>query len=144
MSSISRRFAPFSDFLRPFVGRWLLAAVFIAALAAMPDVADAARARRAAGGNFDGTWNVAFTPRAGNCSSTYSAPFIISGTRVSSGGGGKVTGGVSRNGAVSVTISVGASVASGRGRLAGNSGAGNWSGIITGDRCSGVWQASRG
>ena len=41
-------------------------------------------------------------------------------------------------------ITVGASWADGRGRLAGNSGAGRWSGIITGDQCSGVWQASRG
>jgi len=40
-------------------------------------------------------------------------------------------------------VSVGASRASGGGRLAGNSGAGSWSGIITGDRCSGTWQATR-
>jgi hypothetical protein len=143
MSFFCRPFTRFFDFKRRRGGRWLVAAL-LAALVAAPGAADAARARRAAGGNFDGTWNVAFTPRAGNCSQTYSAPFIVSGTRVMSGGGGKVTGGVSRNGAVSVTISVGASVANGRGRLAGNSGAGSWSGIITGDRCSGIWQASRG
>jgi hypothetical protein len=28
--------------------------------------------------------------------------------------------------------------------LVGNSGSGRWSGIITGDRCSGTWQATRG
>jgi hypothetical protein len=142
MSFFSRPFARFTDVTSPRrAARWLLATAMLA-IAASPDLADAANRR--AGGNYDGTWNVQFTPRAGNCSATYSAPFIVSGTRVASGGGGKVTGGVSRNGAVSVTISVGASVASGRGRLAGNSGVGNWSGIITGDRCSGVWQASRG
>jgi hypothetical protein len=142
MSFFSRPFARFADFTTHGGARWLLAAVVLATVAAAPDVADAARRR--AGGTYDGTWNVQFTPRAGNCHSTYNAPFIVSGTRLTSGGGGKVTGGISRNGAVSVTISVGASVASGRGRLAGNSGAGNWSGIITGDRCSGIWQASRG
>ncbi len=61
-----------------------------------------------------------------------------------SAGGGKVTGGISRGGVVAVNISVGASHASGRGRLVGNSGTGRWSGIITGDRCSGSWQATRG
>jgi len=44
---------------------------------------------------------------------------------------------------VSVNIRVGASHASGSGRLFGNSGSGRWSGIITGDRCSGSWQATR-
>ncbi len=95
------------------------------------------------GGAYDGTWNVTFTTRAGNCSSTNSAPFSIVGTRVSSAGGGKVTGGVTRGGAVAVNISVGLSHASGKGRLVGNAGTGRWSGIILGDRCSGTWAARR-
>ena len=94
-------------------------------------------------GAFDGTWNVVFTTKAGNCSSTNSAPFSVSGTQVSSAGGGKVTGGISPSGAVSVRISVGASAATGNGRLAGSSGAGRWSGIISGDKCSGTWQATK-
>jgi hypothetical protein len=94
-------------------------------------------------GAYDGTWNVVFTTRAGNCSSMNSAPFNVSGTRVSSAGGGKVTGGIGRGGAVSVRISLGLSEASGTGRLVGNSGAGRWSGIISGARCSGTWQATR-
>jgi hypothetical protein len=96
-----------------------------------------------AGGAYDGNWNVTFTTRAGNCSSTNSAPFAVSGRQISSAGGGKVTGGISPNGAVSVRISVGASAANGSGRLAGNSGSGRWSGVISGDKCSGTWQASR-
>jgi hypothetical protein len=119
--------------------RWIFAATAIAAVVVAPDAADAAR--RA--GAYDGTWNVVFTTLRGNCSPTNSAPFAVSGTRVLSAGGGKVRGGVSRSGAVSVRISVGLSVASGSGRLVGNSGAGHWSGIISGDRCSGVWQAAR-
>jgi hypothetical protein len=67
----------------------------------------------------------------------------VAGPRVLSAGNGKVTGGVTRNGNVSVRISLGASWANGNGRLAGNSGVGRWSGIITGDQCSGSWQATR-
>jgi len=64
-------------------------------------------------GAYDGTWNVVFATRAGNCSATNSVPFAVSGMRVLSAGGGKVTGGIGRNGVVSVAISVGLSHASG-------------------------------
>jgi hypothetical protein len=116
------------------------AAVFGAVTMSAPSGAQAGMARP---GAFDGTWNVTFATRKGNCSSANSVPFNVAGTRLSSAGGGKVTGGISPRGNVSVRISVGASVATGRGRLAGNSGSGRWSGIITGDKCSGSWQATR-
>lgn len=119
---------------------WLPVAAALAAVAA-PVEADAARGR--AGGAYDGTWNVVFSTTRGNCSSGYSVPFIVSGKRVSSAGGGRVSGSVRSNGAVAVNVSVGASRATGGGRLAGSGGAGAWSGIITGDRCSGTWQATR-
>jgi hypothetical protein len=120
--------------------RILLAGAVAAALGASPG----AYARPAAmAGAYDGIWNVVFSTQTGNCSSTNSVPFTVSGRRVSSAGGGKVTGGISRGGVVAVSISVGASHASGSGRLVGNSGSGRWSGIITGDRCSGSWQATR-
>ena len=92
---------------------------------------------------YDGTWTTVFATTKGNCSSGYSVPFLVTGSRVSSAGGGRVSGSVNRGGAVAVQVSVGASQARGGGRLAGNSGAGSWSGIITGDRCSGTWQATR-
>ena len=118
--------------------RWL--PVFAAlAVTAVPSSADAARAS----GAYNGTWTVVFATTRGNCSSGYSVPFQVMGTRVSSAGGGRVSGSISRGGAVAVNVSVGASKASGGGRLAGTSGAGSWSGIITGDRCSGTWQATR-
>jgi hypothetical protein len=121
--------------------RWL-AALALVATAAAPSGADAAtRARRA--GAFDGIWNTVFATTRGNCSSGYSVPFTVTGGRVSSAGGGRVSGSVSRSGGVAVRVSVGRSRASGGGRLAGNSGAGSWSGIISGDRCSGTWQANR-
>ena len=143
MTIPARRIALFADFRPMRALRWLFTAAVLAAVAA-PDTADAARrARTVRAGAYDGVWNVAFTTTAGNCSSTNSVPFTVSGHRVSSAGGGKVRGGIGRGGRVAVTISVGASGASGSGRLVGNSGAGRWSGIISGDRCSGIWQAMR-
>jgi hypothetical protein len=123
--------------------RWF--PVFAAlAVMATPVSAEAAprgvRAIRA----YDGIWNVVFATTRGNCSSGYSVPFTVIGSRVSSAGGGRVSGSVSRAGVVAVRVSVGASRASGGGRLLGSYGAGWWRGIITGDYCSGTWQATRG
>jgi hypothetical protein len=143
MTTSARPIAHFTDFKPMRALRWIFAAAVLAAVAA-PDTADAARrARIVRAGAYDGVWNVAFATTAGNCSSTNSVPFTVLGRRVSSAGGGKVRGGIGRGGSVSVAISVGASRASGSGRLVGNSGAGRWSGIISGDRCSGIWQATR-
>ena len=133
----------------PMISRYLTALPRIrakslcvaAALAAfaLPGSADA-RIGRA----YDGTWTTVFATTRGNCSSGYSVPFTLSGGRVLSAGGGRVSGSVNRSGGVAVAVSVGASHASGGGRLVGNYGSGRWSGIITGDRCSGTWQATRG
>ncbi len=133
--------AVFADFGRVRALPWIFAAAVLAAMTVAPATADARGVRSARA--FDGTWNVVFVTRAGNCSSNNSFPFGVSGRRVFSAGGGKVTGGISAAGRVSVRISVGLSVASGSGRLVGNSGAGQWSGIISGDRCSGSWRATR-
>jgi hypothetical protein len=132
----------FNNFRRTRALRWLLATAVLATFAA-PGAADARRPPTVRAGAYDGTWNVVFATQAGNCSSTNSLPFAVSGTHLLSAGGGKVTGGISRNGVVAVRISVGLSAASGNGRLVGNSGAGRWSGVISGDRCSGSWQATR-
>jgi hypothetical protein len=129
------RSAPFSSL--PTL-RWLPVFAVLATVA-VPSTADAARAS----GAYNGTWSVVFATKHGNCSSGYSVPFLVTGSRVSSAGGGRVSGSVSPRGAVAVNVSVGASKASGGGRLAGTSGTGSWSGIITGDQCSGTWQATR-
>jgi len=141
---ISAQSITFFSNLRPSRAlRWAFAAAVLVAIAA-PSAADAGvRTRMVRPGAYDGVWNVLFATQAGNCSSSNSVPFTVTGRRVSSAGGGKVTGGIGRSGIVSVNISVGASKASGNGRLAGNTGAGRWSGIILGDRCSGSWQATR-
>jgi len=141
MTHSHRSIARFSAFSNLRTLRWLPVFAAIAA-AAVPVTADAATRTRG-GGAYDGTWNVVFATTKGNCSSGYSVPFAVAGNRVSSAGGGRVSGSVTRAGAVAVNVSVGASRASGGGRLAGTSGAGSWSGIITGDHCSGSWQATR-
>lgn len=119
--------------------RWLLAAAVLASFG-VPGAADA---RTRAPGTYDGVWNVVFATTRGACSSGYSVPFSVAGNRVSSAGGGKVDGRVNRTGSVAVMVKVGASHASGGGRLAGNAGSGAWNGVISGDRCSGTWQATR-
>ena len=138
----ARLIALFADFHPMRALRWIFAAAVFASIIA-PGAADARRPPTVRAGAYDGTWNVVFATQAGNCSSTNSVPFAVSGSHLSSAGGGKVTGGISRNGVVAVRISVGLSAASGNGRLVGNSGAGRWSGVISGDRCSGSWQATR-
>jgi hypothetical protein len=129
----------------PMISRFFvfLQRIGAASLGAMAVLAmtDAASARPA--GRYDGTWTTVFATTRGNCSSGYSVPFLVNGGRVSSAGGGRVSGSVSPSGSVAVAVSVGASRASGGGRLVGNSGSGRWTGIITGDRCSGTWQATR-
>jgi hypothetical protein len=127
----------FASHPRIRASRSFLAAAAIA-VTALPGAADARISSP-----YDGTWTTVFATTRGNCSSGYSVPFLVTGSRVSSAGGGRVSGSVGRGGSVAVAVSVGASRASGGGRLVGNAGSGRWSGIITGDRCSGTWQATR-
>ncbi|MEH2612586.1 hypothetical protein [Bradyrhizobium sp. AZCC 1693] len=143
MTRFQRSVACFNAFPRPRSLRWLPMLAALAAIAAAPAADAATRHRHRAAGAYDGIWNVVFATTRGNCSSGYSVPFTVIGGRVLSGGGGRVSGSVNRAGAVAVKVSVGASRASGGGLLVGRSGAGTWRGIITGDRCSGTWQATR-
>jgi hypothetical protein len=123
--------------------RRLRAILTVAALATAAALPGAADARMVRGGAYDGVWNVTFATTRGTCSSGYSVPFTVTGSRVSSAGGGRVSGSINRTGGVAVQVSVGASHAAGGGRLAGTSGSGSWRGVISGDNCSGTWQATR-
>jgi hypothetical protein len=145
MTTLLTTIAPRAVSPRPRATPWLAAVIAAVSLALMPRVADARiRAAGAYAGAYDGVWNVVFATTRGTCSSGLSVPFTVSGGRVSSAGGGRVSGVVSRGGSVAVSVAVGASRASGGGRLVGNSGGGSWRGIISGDRCAGIWQATRG
>jgi uncharacterized membrane protein YgcG len=122
------------------------ALIFVAALLAAvtgPERADA-RSARAAGGGYDGIWNVLIITQAGNCDPAYSYPFRVSRGRISTAGAADVSGSVSGGGGVVVRITVGGSVATGNGRLGGGTGAGRWSARLSGGTCSGRWQATRG
>src|SRR5262249_45845313 len=77
------------------------------------------------------------------CSSGLSVPFLVYGGRVSSAGGGHVSGSVSRSGGVAVAGSVGASHASGGGGLVGTYGSGRAGGLLPGGRCAGPRAAGR-
>jgi hypothetical protein len=142
MTSSIRNIASSAAFSRPRALRGL--SVIIALTVFLVIQPGAADARVRAGGAYDGIWNVVFATTRGTCSTGYSVPFTVNGSRVSSAGGGQVSGTVGRGGSVAVNVSVGASRASGSGRLARNNGAGSWRGIISGDPCSGIWQATRG
>ena len=91
MTHFSRSIAQFITF--PSL-RWLPVFAALAAVT-VPATADAATRVRG-GGAYDGTWNVVFATTRGNCSSGYSVPFQVAGTRVSSAGGGRVSGTVNR------------------------------------------------
>ncbi len=131
-----------NSFRTAVLARFLAVAAIVAVVGlSVPGIAEARGAR--APGTYDGVWNVTFATTRGTCSSGYSVPFTVAGSRVSSAGGGRVSGSVSRAGGVAVQVSVGASHAAGGGRLAGNAGAGSWRGVISGDNCSGTWQATR-
>ena len=137
--------ALFADFSTLRALQWILVAAVLAAVAA-PDAADARKAGAAvaAGGGYDGIWNVLIITQAGSCDPAYSYPFRVSGGRILSMGPANVSGSVGRGGAVVVRISAGGRVASGNGRLGGSTGAGRWTARVSSGNCSGSWQATRG
>jgi hypothetical protein len=128
--------ALFADFTVMRGVRWIAAAAVLAVAA--PGTA------AAAGGGYDGIWNVLIITQSGSCDPAYSYPFRITGGRISSAGAANVSGSVGRGGGVAVRISAGGSVASGSGRLGGSSGTGRWSARVSSGNCSGRWQATRG
>jgi hypothetical protein len=138
----ARPTAFFADFSTLRALPWILVAAVLAAVAA-PGATDARKAG-AAGGGYDGIWNVLIITQAGSCDPAYSYPFRVSGGRISTMGPADVSGSVGRGGAVVVRISAGGRTASGNGRLGGSIGAGRWTARVSGGNCSGRWQATRG
>jgi hypothetical protein len=134
----ARPTAFFADFRTLRALPWILVAAVLAADAGRPSAAVAA------GGGYDGIWNVLIITQAGSCDPAYSYPFRVSGGRISSMGPANVSGSVGRGGAVVVRISAGGRTASGNGRLGGSTGAGRWTARVSGGNCSGRWQATRG
>jgi hypothetical protein len=138
----ARPFVLFADSRGNRALRWLFFVAVLLAAVRMADGADA-RTARAAGGGYDGIWNVLIITQAGNCDPAYNYPFRVSGGRLSTAGAAEVSGSVSGGGSVVVRITLAGSVATGSGRLGGSTGAGRWSARLSGGPCSGRWQATR-
>jgi len=93
---------------------------------------------------YDGLWSVVIVTKAGQCDAAYRYPVRITNGNLGNAGSApiNISGKVAKNGAVVVSVNAGDKSAIGKGRLAGASGAGSWSGNGNG-ACSGVWEAER-
>ncbi len=118
--------------------KWLFAAAGVAAAIALAGAAHAAP-------SHDGNWKVTIITQAGDCDPAYSYPVKVSGGRVSYAGDGsfEINGNVADAGVVNVSIARGEQHANASGKLAGNSGSGQWTGKSSTTTCSGRWEASR-
>jgi hypothetical protein len=90
---------------------------------------------------FDGSWSVRVSTKSGACGEGYTYSVTISNGVISSGTG--LTGRVTQNGHLSVTVSDGSQSAHGSGRLVRNGGGGTWRGSGPSGTCSGSWSAAR-
>lgn len=91
----------------------------------------------------DGNWSVLIVTEKGDCDRGYRYPVRIANGKVGYAGEAsfKVSGKVTDQGAITVTVSRGDKSASGAGVLSGNVGAGRWK--TGGGECSGKWTAER-
>jgi hypothetical protein len=93
---------------------------------------------------YDGAWSVLIVTSRGECDRAYRYGIsIVDGRIVYDGGMVNMSGRVSGNGSVYVTVSAGGARANGSGRLSRSAGRGSWSGYSGQNRCSGYWQAER-
>ncbi len=124
----------------PAIRAFTVAAVFVAFVTGSSET----NAQR--GHPFDGNWSVTIQATSGDCStnSLYGVVIVGGSVRYAGGAGVQMSGHVSHNGAVSVSVANGPQRASGSGRLRGNSGGGRWSGSGPTGRCAGARSAQRG
>ena len=96
--------------------------------------------------SFDGPWSVEVITRSGACDPSYRYGVMIRGGAVTYLGGGavSVSGRISPNGQVSVSVSSGGQSAHGSGRLSGGRGGGTWRGQGSNGACAGTWSAVQG
>jgi hypothetical protein len=121
-------------------GRSTMAATLLcAALACSSATADAATARTA----FDGSWNLVFVTRAGDCDPAYDFTVNIANGIVTHPNLVRFRGQVAPSGSVHASVAVQDKYASGSGRLSSKSGRGFWSGRSGDSLCSGYWTAQR-
>ena len=118
--------------------RLMLATVLVLATT----VSGSAKASRT---SFDGSWSVVIVTDAGTCNRAYRYGIRIAGGQLHYDGGMSValSGQVTPNGNVGVSLSQGGAVARGSGRLSRSAGSGRWQGASPNLRCAGHWQAER-
>ncbi len=90
---------------------------------------------------YDGLWSVSIVTKKGDCIASYRYPMRIANGVLGNGGdiALNISGKVTDEGAVHVSVSHGDSRAIGSGKLAANSGSGSWRTTS----CSGSWTAER-
>jgi len=92
--------------------------------------------------SIDGTWKVRLVTEAGTCDSVYSQTVAIQNGQVRPlSGDATISGGISRDGSVALTISQSMAQASATGRINAQRGSGGWHLAMLG--CSGRWVATR-
>jgi len=116
------------------------AAVLLAA-ALSSGLATPAKAQSA----YDGLWSVLIITDRGTCDRGYRYAVRIKGGRVAhadpASSSFRISGRVSGNGAISVSVARGDQSANGSGRIGRSAGAGRWKSAR--GECSGTWQAER-
>ena len=90
---------------------------------------------------YDGIWSVSIVTKKGDCIASYRYPMRIANGVLGNGGdiALNISGKVTDEGAVRVSVSHGDSRAIGSGKLAANTGRGSWRTTS----CSGLWTAER-
>ena len=136
-ASVSLRKAP------PTMTHPIVLTLALGANAALASGVIAAPARSAP---FDGTWQVRLVTSAGSCAPSYSYTLTIAGGQVRSLGGSgaspvNVSGGVGRDGSVTLAVQHSLAQADASGRLQRSVGEGMWS--VAGLGCIGRWTAQR-
>jgi hypothetical protein len=111
------------------------------ALACTLSIPQTAAARTA----YDGSWSVLIVTERGTCDRAYRYGVeIADGYVIYNGGAVNMSGRVSSNGQVRVSVTAGQSYADGTGRMSRNGvGHGRWNGSSGGSACSGYWEAER-
>ena len=99
----------------------------------------------AVGATYDGNWRVTIVTEKGDCDRAYGYSVAIANGKVRYVGDASInmSGSVTGNGAVKVSVSKGSQRADGSGRLGAGSGSGTWRGVAGSGSCAGTWTAEK-
>ena len=99
----------------------------------------------ALGATYDGNWRVTIVTEKGDCDRAYGYSVAIDNGKVRYVGDASInmSGSVSGNGALKVSVGKGSQRADGSGKLGANSGSGTWRGVAGSGSCAGTWTAEK-